>query len=660
MIKSSWPLVLCVAFVSFAFQANRPAYSSQECLASPDPDVLTLYVAPDGTDGSEGTCENPLASLNGAHKWIKQHDPNVTEDYLIYVREGRYLKHAVGWSVTSTDHTITIEAYPGETPVFDGEGSRVWFSLKARPGACTNIHIRGLTIREYVSYAILLHGDRSKRSRWNGCNVVADNVFIKIGNRYNTANCRGCTGYGAIDAVNSRYNTFEDNVFHRIENNKEDARLMHAVYLAHSSSNNVVQSNYVSFCSGDPIKTRDGSNYNEILENYLDRSGFRTFIVDWPSNGEEPSTGNVVADNLLTFPHHWSPESKIPATMCRESCSKYDSFHNLGQLLHDGRKVRREHVGAMAAGDFDGDGDRDLVVALNYDGFTKVVSTAGGADRFLRTPLYVSKDWSVEDFAVGDFDGTGRDQLVTHFRSRNGGTSQLYRGRAVSSVFEQWPSSLLDLGLVYESNQWNIEALTVGSFAGPGDELITAVRSRQGQTQIYRGDAVSDPLQRLLYSGSQWRVAAMTAGDFDGDARDELITGFNSSRRTRIYKGDGISSATNDGYFYDSTRWRVGGLAAGDFDGTGTMQLATGFTPAVGKEMRVYRGDDTSPTRFGFFYENPYWSAGDMTVGEYNGHEGNTELVTSFVDDDENQIWVGNGVDDGQDEGIFHRYRSRR
>jgi hypothetical protein len=73
-----------------------------------------LYVAPNGNDANPGTIDNPFQSL--------QHAADVAQPgYTIYIRGGVYNERLIIRDSGKAGQPITFAAYPGETPVIDGE-----------------------------------------------------------------------------------------------------------------------------------------------------------------------------------------------------------------------------------------------------------------------------------------------------------------------------------------------------------------------------------------------------------------------------------------------------------------------------------------------------------------------------------------------------------
>jgi hypothetical protein len=635
--------------------------ADDKCLDDTLIDPVTLYIAPWGSDENLGSFDAPFASLEGADTWISSQ--GFTNDYHIYVRDGTYTRHEIQWHNTSPERRIRIEAYPGEQPIFDGEGRGVrFFDLRAQAGQASNVTIKALTIQGYVQHGIRLHGNRNNSAGWNSCNRIVDNTFINHGTKF--ADCTGdlisdsdqvCAGYGVIDLVHSRRNLLSNNVIVHSENT--DAGItgphhIHAFYVAHGSIENHITGNTISHCSGDPIKLRDAANDNIIERNYLAWSGDKAFIVDSPSAGEANSTGNIVRDNIATFPYPGRTNVLMTRKVDSSSLSFIIDSAQTDGKQYQGQEPAQEQVTAIAAGDLDGDQNSELLVALYYPdlGFTKVLRSAGGADRYLRYPVYSSTYWTVPHMALGDFDGSGHDQVITHFWNAEKNHTQIHRSGA-----EFGPAGLTGLGKIYESALWEITAIAAGDFDDDArDELATAFL-RNGETRIYTGDGINSATGNRIYTSTIWTVPAMTTGDFHSDPGDELISAFESATTTRIYSGNGVNSALSHGHFYSNPSWTINALAAGDYAGTGSPQLISAFRLKSTGENRIYRGSGTSATDLGSFYSSSLWTVASLAAGQFNA-DTTDELVTAFNHTTETQIHTGNGTNSAFSESEFHRW----
>jgi hypothetical protein len=638
-----------------------PLGASLSPVAQEQAAAYVLYVAPSGSPDNSGTKDYPLDSLLTACKRV---DFRRATPHTIYVRGGKYVRQKITWTQANSDggepdtcanpnstsdiYPLTIRAYKNEKPVFDGQGSAWLLNFLLHPGKCTNVTIQGLTIRRYVMVGIQFSGNADDPSKWNGCNKIIGNTFEEIGNLYRTGLCPDCMGYAAIDLQNSDRNIIRNNVLVHLENTPEDASHIHAVYFAHNSSDNIVGDNYISMTSGDPMRVRDGSNDNYIYGNYVDRSGKYGFISGCCNlSDEEPSSGNIITYNTVTFPYPLF--SSIELICQSDPCDVGSTFIDYGQRAFEGSRPDREEVGAIAAGDFNGDGKSELAVAFNYDNFTKVVRTTGGRDRHLQKVLYVSRDNAIHEFATGDFDDSGKDQILTYFRHRVTGATEIYRGNGTSS--------LTDHGLIYSSTNWKISAMTGGDFDGDGrSEVIAALSSFSAGNRLYHGDGTSSVINLgQIYTGTGWYFPALTAGDFDEDGKDELVSAFQNSQQTRIYRGDGTSSAINHGLVYSSKIWEVPALTADFFNGGSVPHLVTAFKHRDSYETRLYTGNGVTSATSTLIYSNTAWRVSALAAGNFDT-DSLEELATAFTWPTRNQIWASDGTSSATNQKIFHRW----
>jgi hypothetical protein len=280
-----------------------------------------LYIAPNGSDSNDGlNPDSALATLQRAQQLV---DLTAHGDHTIYVRGGTYRGQSVWWGKHSSDHSITLAAYEDEAPIFDGilhgQMQPYFIHLGAGRNQCTNFTIRGLTIRHYLHWAVLLGDASGGASTWSGCNLVEDNIFQRNGDLYLPPpyECSNSQrGYGAIILENSGDNVIRNNLIMNSENCAGAEAFMHAVYLQHGSSRNEVHGNYISMTSGDTLRVRNGSNDNHFRNNHAARSGAYGFVAGWRNTeiDERPSSGNLVEHNVVVLPY---PAFRSIALICR-------------------------------------------------------------------------------------------------------------------------------------------------------------------------------------------------------------------------------------------------------------------------------------------------------------------------------------------------------
>lgn len=292
-----------------------------------------IFVSNDLTPPLNSTfpIETIQESLHKAHSYIKLNltttDKKLADDITIYIRGGEYREPRLWWSATSAKRSVKIAAYQDEKPVFNGlqeDGSlSPGFLIITNTFTATNVTIEGLTIKNYLNAISLGTAFRCEDCSYEEVtgtsnNKILNNTFLQIGNSFST---KYQHAFSAIGLNNSSNNAIEGNRFYKIENDKPNEKginsrtLIHAVYLAHRSSRNIIKNNYVAYCSGDPFRIRNGSNNNLLENNYAYRSGYVGFAASWYNNSsyydnindchvkEKPSEGNFLRNNIYTFPY---------------------------------------------------------------------------------------------------------------------------------------------------------------------------------------------------------------------------------------------------------------------------------------------------------------------------------------------------------------------
>lgn len=312
-------------------------------------DPTCIYMSPSGNDRNRGTRKNPINSLTRAQEILLQFKPQADAVIKIASDKGSYSDQSIEWTYSNPAYSITFESEPGEyNAVFVSEGDYVakrLFAFRSDRGLRSNIILRRLTIKNYVSGAILFEGDRESRNKWNGYNLIEDCIFENIGN-YRTPNKP--LAYSVIGLTNSKNNTIRNCRFINISNftigtflqkypetidslklhtyfpniveynssrklttNVEKHRYLPiiAIYIAHFSDSNIVDGCYFSRVKGDVLRIRDSSNYIQFINNYVEVAGWNGIITTWfcspftqkctKNNREKPSKGLLIANNTI-------------------------------------------------------------------------------------------------------------------------------------------------------------------------------------------------------------------------------------------------------------------------------------------------------------------------------------------------------------------------
>jgi predicted nucleotidyltransferase len=237
-------------------------------------------------------------------------------------------------------------------------------------------------------------------------------------------------------------------------------------------------------------------------------------------------------------------------------------------------------VSSVAWGDYDNDGDLDILINGNTSsgGISSIYHNDAGIFTDINAGLAGGGDGSV---ALGDYDNDGDlDILLTCYTSLDS-ISRIYRND--TGIFTDINAGLP--GVQGGSVAW-------GDYDNDGDLdiLLTGLRASAGVTKIYRNDYgiftdIAAGLPGIKDGSVAW-------GDYDNDGDlDILLTGLLvSSTISRIYRNDaGVFSDINAGL----TGVRYSSVAWGDYDNDGDLDIlltGEGFT-MWSNTSRIYRND---------------------------------------------------------------------
>jgi hypothetical protein len=253
-------------------------------------------------------------------------------------------------------------------------------------------------------------------------------------------------------------------------------------------------------------------------------------------------------------------------------------------------------AGSIAWGDYDRDGDLDLLLSGSIDvdpwGATKIYENDGGTFSEVTTadaslpPVYSSS------VAWGDYDRDGDlDILVAGQRNEGGPTSRIYQNDG---------GSFADIGA-------GLTGLQSGSVAwgdydqdGDADVLLTGAdeSASTGHTEIYRnngnGTFTPDPVAEAPLADVYSSSAAWGDYDSDGDPDIALMGNTGTGRLSAIYANDGDGSFEESPVTVALAQLENGALAWGDYDADSDLDLAIQGYGSSGPVSKIYRNDGMS------------------------------------------------------------------
>ena len=261
-------------------------------------DVIDL--SPTGDDTNKGT--EPAQALRTLSAAINAYEARCVDGPItIRLAPGDY--GAERAAIKSIRCPLRIVSLNGVAR-FDGGGAGTWLAVATPGGQPADLTVKGLSIENFQS-AISINGNRNDADQWISGVKVLGNRFRRIG----SFGADQPPATAAIRLVNARQTLIKGNDFEEIRNVKH-CDGMHAVYLAHHSTDNIVRDNTFSGGCGETIKVRDASNNNRIENNrFFDQTGSALLLDSFcdsvsgadctKARPECPSWGNVFKNNVV-------------------------------------------------------------------------------------------------------------------------------------------------------------------------------------------------------------------------------------------------------------------------------------------------------------------------------------------------------------------------
>jgi hypothetical protein len=254
------------------------------------------------------------------------------------------------------------------------------------------------------------------------------------------------------------------------------------------------------------------------------------------------------------------------------------SFNEIGAGLEG---VRGSSV---AWGDYDNDGDLDILLSgESASGPVSIVYRNDGAGAFSDIGAGLTGVW-LSAVAWGDYDNDGDlDILLTGWDSTATPVSKVYRNDG-AGVFVGIGAGLT--GVSVSSVAW-------GDVDNDGDLdiLLCGDDGSAAVSKVYRNDGagafvdITAGLTGVAFSSVAW-------GDYDQDFDlDILLTGSTGSANvSKVYRNDGASGFTDIGAGLIGVHW--GSVGWGDYDNDGDLDiLLTGQDSGFNAVSKVYRND---------------------------------------------------------------------
>jgi len=219
-------------------------------------------------------------------------------------------------------------------------------------------------------------------------------------------------------------------------------------------------------------------------------------------------------------------------------------------------------TGAVAVGDFNGDGIPD-VVALSATSQRLTVLKGNGNGTFTVGTQHFKAGSVPVRLALADFNGDGKIDVVVVNKTSNNVSVLLGNGNLTFQNAVNYPVGTSPY------------AVAVGDFNGDGipDLAVSNAGSNNVTILLGNGDGTFQPGVSYAVGASP---AYLAIGDFNGDRKPDLVVANTNSNNLSVLLGNG------DGTFQAAVNYAAGGapvgIAAVDVNGDGNLDLvATGY-----------------------------------------------------------------------------------
>src|SRR5665213_3328636 len=268
---------------------------------------------------------------------------------------------------------------------------------------------------------------------------------------------------------------------------------------------------------------------------------------------------------------------------------------------------------SVTVGDFNGDGEADLVVAnFNSGGVSVLLGNGNGT---FQAAVSYDTGSNPRSVAVGDFNGDGKADLAVANSNSNNVSVLLGDG---NGTFQPAVNYAI-IGAV---------SVAVGDFNGDGN-VDLAVEDDAG-VSVLLGNGNGTFQAAMNYAAGDIGNS-ITVGDFNGDGKADLAIA-----------GDGVSVllGKGNGVFQPAVNYDAGSVyysvAVGDFNRDGEADLV-----ASGRDGIVLLGNGNGTFRAAANYALGN-NQGSVVVSDFNG-DGKTDLAVANTNSNNASVLLGNG-----------------
>jgi len=236
---------------------------------------------------------------------------------------------------------------------------------------------------------------------------------------------------------------------------------------------------------------------------------------------------------------------------------------------------------SLSVGDFDGDGVDDVAYAAGVTGAPHIIVVSGATgERLLNFFAFDPVSRIGASIASGDFNGDGQLDIIVGAGPGGGPHVKVFDGKTGALLFEK---------IVFDPNLRVGVTVAMGDLDGDGfDEMI--IGSGDGDSGIVILDKTGKQLAAFQAFESTFKGGVFVAsGDFDGDGKADIVVSAGPGGGPRVQVFDGETYAPLFSYFAYEIGFSGGvRVTTTDIDNDGDIDIITGAGVGGGPRVRGF------------------------------------------------------------------------